>query len=65
MKLTPREQELYDLIVLEGKNLSQATKAMCIEYITGRTHLNNIFKKAGCSSQRELINRHYKEYCND
>lgn len=64
MKLSQREQELYDLIVLDGLNLKEAAKAMFVEMSTVKKHLHHIFLKTQCASQRELIHKHYKEYCN-
>ncbi len=53
-KLSPREQEIFDLIVQGMSNIEIAT-ALFITESTVKFHAGNIFKKTGLSSRSALI----------
>lgn len=57
--LTPREQEVYNLLV-ECKNAKEISKKLTISISTTRTHIEAIFGKTLTNSQKELIYKHYK-----
>lgn len=57
--LTPREQEIYDLLV-ECKNTKEISEQLMISVSTTRTHIESIFGKTLTNSQKELIYKHYK-----
>ena len=53
-KLTPREHELY-LLLLEGFTLKESAKQLSIKYSTANTHMSGIYKKLGVNSRVEMI----------
>lgn len=59
-ELTPRNQEVYDLLV-EGKTYDEIAKELIISYTTVKTHINIIFQKKFVHSRAELIALHWKE----
>ena len=61
MKLTEREQELYELLTVHGLNLKEAAKVMVVSYSTVKTHFKHICLKKQCASQLELIRYYYEE----
>lgn len=65
MKLTQREQELYELITVHGLNLKEAAKVMVVSYATAKMHLKHIYLKKQCSSQIELVRLYYEDKLND
>ncbi len=52
--LTAREQEVA-LYLGRGYNAAFIAKALSVSNATARTHMHNIYRKAGVSSQRELM----------
>lgn len=57
LRLTPREHELY-LLLLEGYTLKESAKKLCIKYSTANTHMTGVYKKLGVNSRAELIIRY-------
>jgi DNA-binding NarL/FixJ family response regulator len=55
-RLTPREREVFDLVV-EGYRVSQVAKLLFRSHHTVRNHLKAIFQKLEVSSQEELVTR--------
>lgn len=53
-KLTPREHELY-LLLIEGVTLKESAKQLSIKYSTANTHMSGIYKKLGVNSRVEMI----------
>lgn len=53
-QLTPREQDLY-LLLLEGFTLKESAKQLGVKYSTANTHMSSIYKKLEVSSRAELI----------
>jgi DNA-binding CsgD family transcriptional regulator len=53
-KLTPREHELY-LLLLEGFTLKESAKMLSIKYSTANTHMSGIYKKLEVNSRIEMI----------
>ncbi|MGI6679675.1 MAG: helix-turn-helix transcriptional regulator [Dehalobacterium sp.] len=53
-KLTPRERDLY-LLLLEGFTLKECAKQLSIKYSTANTHMTAIYKKLGVNTRAELI----------
>ncbi|HSH58143.1 MAG TPA: LuxR C-terminal-related transcriptional regulator [Acidimicrobiales bacterium] len=56
--LSPREQEVVDLIV-RGASSKQISQALYISEYTVKDHLSNIFEKVGVRGRRELVKRLY------
>ncbi len=56
--LSPREQEVVDLIV-RGRSSKQISQALYISEYTVKDHLSNIFEKVGVRGRRELVKRLY------
>jgi DNA-binding CsgD family transcriptional regulator len=56
--LSPREQEVVDLII-RGASTRQIAQALCIAEYTVQDHLKHIFDKTGVHSRRELVQRLY------
>lgn len=54
LDLTPREQEVYQLIC-RGMSNAQIAQALSISPHTAHTHVGRILKKAGVHSRRDLI----------
>lgn len=53
-KLTQREREILTLIVAEKKN-KEISNELFVELSTIKTHLNNIYRKTGIKTRKELI----------
>lgn len=58
--LSPRETEVFDLLV-EGKTVPQIQEALVISEGTAKTHMRNIYKKAGVHSRQELLALAYSQ----
>ncbi len=56
--LSPREQEVVDLVV-RGVSTKQISQALTISEYTVKDHLANIFEKVGVRGRRELVKRLY------
>jgi DNA-binding CsgD family transcriptional regulator len=56
--LSPREQEVVDLIV-RGASTKQISRALYISEYTVKDHLKNIFGKVGVGGRRDLVKRLY------
>ncbi len=56
--LSPREQEVVDLVV-RGASTKQISQALFISEYTVKDHLSNIFEKVGVRGRRELLKRLY------
>lgn len=56
--LTPREREVFELIV-QGKMLKEAAAILGIKYSTVNTHYTNMYRKLGVQSRAECILRYY------
>lgn len=56
--LSPREQEVVDLVV-RGASTKQISQALYIAEYTVKDHLSNIFEKVGVRGRRELVKRLY------
>lgn len=54
LKLTPREKEVATLLA-RGRNARRISEALVITEHTTKTHVSNIYKKAGVSSQQAFI----------
>ncbi|MCL1798230.1 MAG: helix-turn-helix transcriptional regulator [Eggerthellaceae bacterium] len=52
--LTQREVEVLELL-LQGRNAERISQSLVISRHTAKTHIYNIYKKIGSSSQQELI----------
>lgn len=52
--LTQRETEVLELL-LQGRNAERISQNLVISRHTAKTHIYNIYKKVGSSSQQELI----------
>lgn len=52
-KISPREQEIVKLL-MEGLSYKQISSYLFISYETVKTHINNIYNKAGVKSKMEL-----------
>ena len=56
--LSPREQEVVDLIV-RGASTKQISQALYISEYTVKDHLKNIFGKVGVGGRRALVKQLY------
>ena len=56
--LSPREQEVVDLVV-RGASTRQISQALYISEYTVKDHLSNIFEKVGVRGRRDLVKRLY------
>ena len=54
LKLTPRQQEVFDLI-LKGLNNKQISQKLGITYGTAKVMANTVLKKTKCSSKNILM----------
>ena len=54
IELSERESEVFRL-AMQGKNLSVIASELFIANSTVKTHLRNIYRKAGVSNRQELI----------
>jgi DNA-binding CsgD family transcriptional regulator len=54
--LSPREQEIADLVV-RGLSTRQISKTLYISEYTVQDHLKNVFGKVGVKGRRELVKR--------
>ncbi len=52
--LTPREYELFNLLV-EGFTLKECAEKLSIKYSTANTHMTGIYRKLEVKSRPELI----------
>jgi len=59
-KLSPREKQIYDLIVTEGLTRGQIAKRLGGASNTISQHVNSIYLKRGVVSAQQLIIRHWK-----
>lgn len=59
MTLTPREIQVYDL-VMDGLNAKEVARYLNLSLRTIKFHLNNIFRKYEVSSMQKLVVKHYK-----
>ena len=57
--LTPREQEIYDLLVSEGLRRLDMAERLGIKYGSMRRHMQNIYTKTGAESAVQLVVWHY------
>lgn len=53
-KLTPREHDLY-ILLLEGYTLKESAMQLSIKYSTANTHMSGVYKKLEVNSRAELI----------
>jgi DNA-binding CsgD family transcriptional regulator len=53
-QLTPREAEIA-MLIHEGKRVSEVARALNINTNTVRAHQNNIYKRLGIHTIRELV----------
>ena len=53
--LTPREQEIYDLVVSEGMRRVDLAERMEMKEGTMRRHMQNIYAKTGAESAVQLV----------
>lgn len=60
LKLTKREREIVGLL-LQDKSNQEISEALFISLGTAKTHVHNIFQKAGVTKRRQLIER-FLEY---
>lgn len=60
LNLTPREQEVF-LLLVEGYTLQETAEQLGIKYSTANTHVTGIYKKLGVTSRAELIIR-YRDF---
>lgn len=60
-KLTPKEKEIYDILVDTGCSYQEIADKLYVSITTIRKHFFNIFCKLEVSSTKEIIVRHYKE----
>jgi len=61
-KLSPREQDVYELLCL-GLEYWEVAEKLCISRTTVKTHVNNIFLKKYVNSHSKLLaNFFYNEY---
>ena len=56
--LSPREQEVVDLVV-RGASTRQISQALTISEYTVKDHLSNIFEKVGIRGRRSLVKQLY------
>jgi DNA-binding CsgD family transcriptional regulator len=52
--LTPREYELYELL-LAGNTLKECAQLLSIRYSTANTHMTSVYRKLGIRSRAELL----------
>ena len=59
--LTPREREIYYLLVtnIKGLTYTELAEKLHITYSTFKTHVISIFRKTGIKSEVELIIKYY------
>ena len=57
--LTPREQEVYNLLV-ECKSTKEISRQLFIAPTTVKTNIDAILRKTLTHSQKEVIYKHYK-----
>lgn len=58
--LTPRQQDVFLKLVLGKKNQEIGTD-LGIDVKTVKSHITLIYKVTGCTHDRELISRFYRE----
>ena len=58
-RLTPREKEIYKLIVDDNSTTAIAEK-LSVSYETIKSHRRNIYRKLRVKSLIELMNLHHK-----
>lgn len=61
IKLTPREEEIYFLLVTTPDDLSKIANELCASRPTVATWTQSIYQKMGVNSRRELIIKHYAQ----
>ncbi len=59
-KLSPRETEVYQLIICGATNKSICQR-LCIGKSTLECHISSIYKKKEVKNRIELINKHYEK----
>jgi DNA-binding NarL/FixJ family response regulator len=52
--LTPKEKEVLTLLS-KGANNQEIANALCVQDVTIKTHLNNIFKKLKVSNRTQAV----------
>ena len=61
-RLTPREQEVLELIVVEGKTTNkEIAKSLTLSTQTVKSHLENIMGKLAVTNRAQLINKAHTE----
>jgi len=56
LKLSPRESEVL-VYVMKGRNAKHVAEKLFISESTAKTHIANIYRKAGVHSQQELLDK--------
>lgn len=56
-RLTPREREVFELLI-QGKKLKEIAGELGIKYSTVNTHQKNVYKKLGVNTRAECILRY-------
>jgi len=59
MTLTPREQEVYQLIVEEGISRQELAGRLGIALQTVARHIYSLLQKTGADSQLQMVVWHY------
>ncbi len=59
IELTPQENKIYNLIK-DGDSNKEIASKLHVSVSTIKTHINNIYKKMGISSRKELLNNPLK-----
>lgn len=59
-KLTPTEQQVYDLIVCDGLSTKEVADSLCKKERTVKYHLTNIYMRLGVQNRTQMIVNHYQ-----
>lgn len=57
-KLSPRENEIYNLLI-QGKSRKNIAEKLCIAKSTLEWHILHIFQKKDVKNRVELVSKHY------